>query len=393
MEIKDKNLPYIKLKVNGAGFDLTKFTSQKKADASWLIGNAYASQLMANTVIPYEYLRMANADVSVNVNKITVNKDISFADVVVNVALNGGNLNTKIQNITAGEGKISGNISLNANSKTLSTDLVGNNIVLQKLYKPIADANNMELYVKSGGVATINIKVNTSGSNTDQYLANLNGQIIAFVDPSVLRIKSLDKLQSNIIVQILKAININVTNGDLDMSCAVVRTDISNGLAKFPNGIVFDSKSFYLVSNGKLDLKTDKINFDLQPFSGKITDVNISSVLGNLLKITGTINNPKIGINQTSTAKNIVGILATGGVYNAGDILMSPDSSPCHTSLKGTAYVSHFKEVVSVRNTVSKGYNNTKESIKDMGKGLKHQAKEIESQAKEIGNQLKGLFK
>ena len=177
------------------------------------------------------------------------------------------------------------------------------------------------------------------------------------------------------------------------MSCAVVRTDISNGLAKFPNGIVFDSKSFYLVSDGKLDLKTDKINFDLQPFSGKITDVNISSVLGNLLKITGTVNNPKIGINQTSTAKNIVGILATGGVYNAGDILMSPDASPCHTALNGTVCASHFKEAVSARNSVSKGYNNTKDNIKDMGKELKNQAKEIENQAKEIGNKLKGLFK
>ena len=166
------------------------------------------------------------------------------------------------------------------------------------------------------------------------------------------------------------------------MKCAVVRGDISGGVVKFPKGIAFDASDFYLVADGKINMQNDKINLDLQPFSGKITDVNISNVLGGLVKITGTIKNPKLGINQTSTAKNVIGILASGGAYNVGDMVLSADSAPCHTALAGTTYADYFPEDKSATGAVSKGYTNTKETIKDAGK-----------QIKEIGKQLKGLFK
>ncbi len=385
-----KALPYIKLNIKGDGFDLTEFqkknevkkSEDKKVDlGNWFIGSAQASELMANTVIPYQYLKMANADISANLKKLTLNNDMALNDVRLNVTLKKSVLNAAIQNITAGSGTISGNISLNATNQTMSADITGKNIILQQFYKPLSTANN-EVLIKEGGKSNILVKINTSGSNTDQYLANMNGQIIGLVDKSVLQIKSLEKLQGNVIVQLLNMVNINVNNKNTKMKCAVVRGDISGGVVKFPKGIAFDASDFYLVADGKINMQNDKINLDLQPFSGKITDVNISNVLGGLVKITGTIKNPKLGINQTSTAKNVIGIIASAGAYNVGDMMLSADRAPCHTALKGTIYADYFPEDKSVKGTVSKGYANTKDTIKDAGK-----------QIKEMGKQLKGLFK
>ena len=396
-----KAVPSVKLNIKGDGFNLMDFqkknevnkTANKKADIMDLfIGTANASELMANTPIPYQYLKMANADITTNLKTLKLNDDVSVSDIRLTANLKNSVLNTNIQNVTAGTGTISGTITLNGGNKTLSADISGKNIILQQLYKPLNMTSN-EVYFKDGGKSNLIIKINTSGDNTDQYLANMNGQIIGLVDKSVMKIKSLEKLQGNILVQLLNMVKININNKDMKLKCAVVRSDISGGKMNFPKGIAVDATDFYLVADGRVNLQNDKINLDLQPFSGKITDVNISSVLGGLVKISGTIKNPKLGLNQTATAKNVIGILASGGAYNVGDMMLSADGAPCHTALKDTVYADYFPADKSATGTVSKGYTNTKDAIKDLGTGLKNQVKDTKNQVKELGKQLKGLFK
>ena len=387
-----KNLPYIKLNIKGDGFDINDFTTQKKSDKraevnfDWLIGSAQATELMNNYKIPYKYLKMANADVNINIKKINKGDEFVLSDIAADANLKNGVLKSNINNIAAGGGKINGSILLNGSNKTLAVYLKGTNIIAQNFYKPYSQPNNKQIYIKKGGKTTFNIDINTSGVSTDDYFANASGQIIVFADESVINIKSLSKLQGNIIAQILDILKLKTSDGDMSLSCAVVRGDIKQGVVNFPKGIAFNADNFYLVADGKINFNNDKINLDLQPFSGKITDVNISSILGNLIKITGTLNKPTIGINQTSTAKNVIGAIASGGVYNVGDLMLSADGAPCHTALKGTSYAEYFKGDNSIGGSVSSGYNNTKDTIKDLGKDIK-------SQAKDLKKQLKGLFK
>ena len=397
-----KSLPYLKLNVNSSYIDLQKLTgstdsqpAKKNADnRSWsLISTAQASELVANTPIPYQYFKMLNADVGINVKKLRVDSEITLEDIIVAAALKNSVFKADIKSLKAGDGSVSGNVSVNAKDQTASANIKAENVILQKLISSYANADNPYLYIQSGGVTNALINVTTSGQNTDAYLANLNGQIIFLVDQSKVRIKSLDRLKGNIIVQILDNLKLNITKQDMKMKCAVMRADISSGVAKFPKGIAFDANDFYIVADGRLNLQNDSLNLSLQPFSGKITDVNISSILGSLLKIKGTITNPKISLNQTETAKSVIGAIASAGMYNVGDMMLSADSAPCYTALSGTVYANHFPAPEkTVTNTVSKGYTNTKESVKQMGKDIKNQAKELKNQAKEIGNQLKGLF-
>ena len=386
-----KTLPYIKLNIKGAGFDINDFNSQKKnnkraeINLNWLINSAQASELISNYKIPYEYLKTVNADINLNLNKISSGNEWELKDIAATANLKNSVLKANISNITAGGGNISGDISLSGSAKTLSVNLKGKNIILQNFYKPYSQADNKHMYIKSGGKSNFDINVKTSGSDTNAYLSNLDGRVIFFADDSVINIKSLSKLQGNIIAQILDILKIKTSQGDMNLSCAVVRTDVTGGVMKFPKGIAVNADNFYLVADGKINLNNDKINLDLQPFSGKITDVNISSILGNLIKITGTLNNPKVGINQTATAKNVIGAIASAGAYNVGDLMLSADGSPCRTALKDTAYSEYFKADKSIGGSVSTGYNNTKDTIKDIGKEIHHQAKDIK-------NQLKGLF-
>lgn len=385
-----KSLPYIKLNIKGNTLNVEEFMPPKKTDKraslDWFISSAQASPLMQNTPIPYQYFKMANADVNLNIKNVKINKDVSVSDVLTDLALKNGVFKANIKSLKAGGGNVSGNIGINAGAQTANVDIVGKDITIQQLNKSFAGGNNPYLYIKEGGKSNALVKLTTSGKNTDQYISNLNGQLIIFADKSVMRVKSLDKLRGNILVQILDMLKLNVVGSDLKLSCAVARTDIKGGTMNFPKGLVFDSNDFYLVADGKVNLYDEKINLDIQPFSGKITDTNISSILGGLLKIKGTISSPKITINQTSTAKNVIAAVATAGMYNVGDLMLSADQAPCHTALVGTSYADYFKADNSVRGNVSKGYTSTKDTVSDIGKGIKKQAKDIK-------NQLKGLFK
>lgn len=382
-----KTRPYLRLNINGSGFNLDEFqmTGNKKISADYfhIISAANASSLITNTDIPYQYLQLVNADVDSNFKTIRINEDMLLNDVKLKTSLKSNILNLNINNVSAGAGIIKGNITLDGNQKTLSLNLTGNNIILQKFYKPLS-GTNPQVLIKSGGNTSFDIVLQAAGSNSDQYLNSLNGQIIAYGDEAVMRVKSLDKLQNNILVQILQAIKINIVGDDLNLKCAVMRGDVKNGLVTFPKGIAIDATNFYLVANGTMNLKSDKINFELQPFSGKITDVNLSSILGNLIKITGTISSPKLTINQTETAKNVLGIIASGGAYNVGDLMLSADSSPCRTALKGTKYAEHFKENKPISGAISRGYTGTKDTINDIGKGIKQQTKDIKKQLKNL---------
>lgn len=371
VDLSDKT-PYLKVSATSSRINLADFTSAQQAKYQGLIKSAQASELMPNTVIPYDLLKSANADVSLNIKELVVNPQMALQDIRADLNLKNSVFKANITNITAGNGIISGTVNVNGTSQSAAINLKGDSVILQNLYTAFSDAGNQDLYIKNGGKINFLFNLTTSGADTDQYLANLNGQVIAFMDKSVLKVKSLEAMQGNIISQILSNLQLNIVNKDLQLTCGVVRGDVKNGVINFPKGIAVDAKEFYLVANGTTNLKNDKINLELLPFSGKISDTNISSVIGGLLKIKGTFSQPKLALNQTETVKNVVGILATGGVYNAGDMMMSADSSPCHTALAGTSYADYFKGSNSVKSDVSKAYTDTKDAVKDLGNQAKN---------------------
>jgi uncharacterized protein involved in outer membrane biogenesis len=332
---------------------------------------------MPNTKICYPCLRQANGSVKLNLQRIIVMPEIVLSNIDVNFVLQNGGLKTDINNINAGKGKVNGTIFLDAKSQKATANLKATDVILQDLYTAWGKADNKDMYISKGGRTSALINVKTSGSDSDAYLHNLSGQVLLLTGKSVMHVKSLERLQGNIIMQALQALKLNVTNKEMRVKCAVLRSDIQNGRMNFPKGIVFDATDLYLVADGHISLVSEKINLAIQSFSGKISGISISSLLGSLLKIKGTIEQPKLSVNKDSTAKSIIGAIATGGTYNVGDMMLSADHAPCHTALTGTIYADYFKADNSVRSSVSKGYNNTQDKVGSVVKNIKNSTKQL----------------
>ncbi|MBO5441863.1 MAG: hypothetical protein J6A09_04790, partial [Alphaproteobacteria bacterium] len=177
-----------------------------------------------------------------------------------------------------------------------------------------------------------------------------------------------------IVSQLFNTLNITKGNDDLNLKCAVVRADVANGLAKFPSGVVLNADKFTIVANGDVNLKNDKISFSVKPFAGKLTDTNIAKALSSLVKLTGTIQSPSIGVDSANAIKTIVGVTTTGPVYLGAQMLLENDGSPCYTALAGTGYESRFPKPENVAKTTSEDVGKILDDsvgvVKDTTKGL-----------------------
>ena len=218
--------------------------------------------------------------------------------------------------------------------------------------------------------------LNVTG-NGDTYaglVESLNGDMAFIVDKTQLHLGNIGVLKGNIISQLLNTIKVTKGNDDLDMSCAVVRANFKNGKAVFPNGIVFNADKFTIVADGDINLENDKLNISVKPFAGRITDTNIAKALSSLVRLTGTISNPKIGIDGANAIKTIVGVTTAGPVYLGAQMLLENDGSPCYTALEGTGYENKFPEPKNVVSTTSedvgKILNDSMGSVKDTTKSL-----------------------
>ena len=113
----------------------------------------------------------------------------------------------------------------------------------------------------------------------------------------------------------------------------------------------------------------------VQPAMNKLADANITQALASFIKIVGTINDPKIRIDDKEAIKTLIGVAATGGAtYIGSQMLLDGDGSPCYTALQGTAYASRFPKPTGVKATTQEVYKDTTKQINKDITNLKNAA-------------------
>ena len=186
-------------------------------------------------------------------------------------------------------------------------------------------------------------------------------------------------MTGNFITQLLTALNIDTSKTrELDLSCAVVRANLGGGKAVFPKGIALSAKQLSLVSDGSINLVNDKLDFSIRPFAGKLVDTNVVQALSNFIKVRGTLESPKLTLDDKETLKTIVGIAATGGTaYLGSKVVLDSESSPCYTALEGTSYAASFPKPTGVQAATQDVYKDTVKGVDDSIKDLKNAAKDF----------------
>lgn len=362
-------------------------------EQSFLIGTAEASPLVPETKIPYDVLKQVNARLNLNVSKLIVNPGMTAENVSVKADLQNGILNVNPLRLNFGGGDIAGTLVVNADTQSLKLDATSSNILLQNLHEEFQAAGPGDFGVLSGGNTDIKISLSGRGDTYRQLVQSLNGQVIGIVNESVVQTGSVSFLTGNFVSQLLNMMPfMKDGNKKLALNCAVVRADLGGGKAVFPKGIALQSDILKLVSNGSINLVNDKIDFDVRPSAGKIVDTNAVQALSSFIKIKGTLEDPKITLDDKAALKSVVGVALSGPAY-LGSTLINVDPAPCYTALLGTTYQNKFPAPTAAEKAATDVYNGADEAVDDSVKAVKDTvkgtAKELENTAKNILNMFK----
>ena len=416
------SVPYVDARLNSDKIDVASLMPEPQT--AWampaIVSEAQAAEFVPNDKVPYEVLKQVNAYALLNVKSLVVNPEITLNNVALNATLMNGVLDVKPLTLNVGGGEVSLNANVNASQQKIQLAAVSKGIIVQQLYTPLVAANNGKFGIVSGGNVDVDVNVATSGATYRQLVENADGQVIVIADKSVVRPGDLSLLSGNFITQLLKTLRIDTSKAaDMDVNCAVVRANIKNGVASFPKGIAFSAKPLNVVGNGSLNLKSDALDFTVRPYSGQIIDANLAQALSSFLKIKGTVESPKIVLDDAQAIKALVGVAATGGTsYLGSQLLLDTDPSPCYTALKGTSYQSRFPApegmskvsqdvyqgasdavndgIDAAQTAVKDGVNAARTVADDAANGsvdaAKAAAKDVEKSVRDLRDAAKGLF-
>lgn len=375
-----KSRPQIKADLNMPSFDVNSLKA--KAVSSLvpfsLIKEAQALEMVPNDKIPYEYLNMVDAVLNVKAGKLMLADGVNLTDVVLAARLQDGVLDVSKLDFGLGSGEITATAAVNAATQAVKLNLRSSGLKLQDLHAPLATGANGSMQILSGGSLDIMADLSSSGATYRRLSENLDGQVIAIVDKSEIKTGRLEWLASNIFTKILQLLKVDTNkNTNMDVACAVVRADFGKGQATFPSGIVFNGSKLQVVGSGSINLVDDKINFTIAPTLNKLADGNIAQALASFVKLEGTLEKPKVGIDTRSALTTIVGTVASGGAYLGSEILLNGSDSPCYTALAGTTYASRFPKPSGVKAATKGAYQDVNKTAKDAVKGLEDAAKDI----------------
>lgn len=373
-------IPFISANLRSNKIDLTTLASNRPM--AWnlgLINIAHAANFVPATPIPYQDLKNLNAKADLKIGSLIIDKGIEAQNVNLIASLNNGVLNVNPLQLKFGGGEIDVQAVVNANSQSLTLKAVSKNMLLQNLHKEFVVTGPKDFGVLSGGNTDLYVNLNGGGADYRQMVQSLKGEAIFVLNNSELQTGGLDFMTGNFLTEVLNTINFKSSKGaKMNLNCAVVRADFANGRATFPKGIAFSAKQLSLTSDGYINLENDKINFSIHPFSGKVVDTNIAQALTSFFKIKGTVENPKITLDDKEALKAFVGIAATGGTaYLGSKLVMEPDSSPCYTALIGTPYAAMFPKPTGVGAVTKDVYQDTTKTIESDIKALKNTAKDF----------------
>lgn len=188
-----------------------------------------------------------------------------------------------------------------------------------------------------GGKMKVAFDLRSSGKSLHQLAGNSSGKIQATVDQAKTGSNFLND-SGDFVVTVLDAMNpLRKKSSETVLECVVIYLPISNGQVNIANTIGAQTDRLNVIVAGSMNLKTEAVNLTIDPKerSGLTTGLDLAG----LVKIGGTLANPKAAINQAGVVTSAVSIglgILTGGATilaeNAKSI--ATKSNPCQDAFR-----------------------------------------------------------
>jgi hypothetical protein len=290
--------------------------------------------------LPLSGLKAADADLDLKVDRLVLPNKLPVEALVARVLLSNGRLDLQPVSTRIGGGGVNGNVTLDASTgKTAS--LAGKiDAKAMDLGQMLRQMGHPDMVTGAKTDATMNIR--GSGGSVRELMGGLNGDALLVLGEGKIHTSFVEWLGADVLTQVAEKVNpLRKTDPYTELKCGVIRFAAKDGVATSDKGIAFETSKMTVVSSGTANLKSEAIDFSLRPEPRQAGGIGAGELV-KLLRVRGTLGEPKIGIDELETAKaaaTLGGAVVTGGLSSVAQALAkkpSADPQPCETA-KGRA--------------------------------------------------------
>lgn len=282
-------------------------------------------------------LKAVNANVTYTAKKL-IASDFALTDFKKKVTLNNGLLNVQPA-FAMGGGVFDGQVTLDGRNSPakLKIDLTGKDLGLGNSLKETGVTDLID-----DGKTQIRLNLDATGTSVAGLMASLEGKTLVNVGQGRIKSSKVNFLGGDLITGVLENILPSASEGEFTpFSCIVVNLDFNKGVTEFDKKIAVQTNVMNVASSGKIDLANETLDIGVKPEPrGDTADLGINvGGLASMVRVSGPLSAPGIGIDAFETAKAAMGVgaaIATGGM----SVLFSgltdkalADGDPCATAL------------------------------------------------------------
>lgn len=337
-----KVLPQFDIKLESKSFDLLPLAAASavsgKSSSAPKPSQAQGRYFFSDDPLPFDLLPNANGRIALDIAQLGVPDQAPFKNVSGTIALKGNRLDVNDLKFELGKGQAQAQISLSqidSPTPAISMKALAKGFTLEQVV--VSGDSSAKV---SGGDTQIAFNLSGKGKSLHQIMGAANGKAQMTVGKARLDSKLLNSA-GDLAVTIMDALNpMRKQSNQTILECAVAYLPINSGMININDSVGVETDRLNIVLSGTVNLNTEAINLKIDPNqkSGLTTGID----LGSLVKLEGTLQNPKAGVNREGVVNSAVSIglgILTGGISIAAENAksMSTKRQPCKTAMHSWA--------------------------------------------------------
>jgi AsmA family protein len=301
--------------------------------------NKASGRVFSTGSLPIALLNAFDADVDVSVERLALPPQLLIEALHGKIMLAGGKLATRSLEMRMGGGNVRLNGALDAagaQRAQLTASLAGRDIDLGKMLGELGND------FMTGGRTEVAAELHANGASPAALAATLDGHVRIVMGPARTRNRVLDRAGMDIITEVLNAVNpTRKTQTYTEIQCAVVNVPVHDGVVTVDRTAAVETSQVGIAMAGTVDLAKETIDLSIRPQAKQGIGIGLGD-LANLVKITGTLSDPQVGVDVAGAASAAaqVGIgVMTGGLSLLAKGLFDKATmeAPCDAALKRSA--------------------------------------------------------
>lgn len=294
-------------------------------------------RMFSGDPLPLASLKAADADIEVKFERLVLPNKMPIQDLAARLVLAGGRLEIQPFNSRVAGGAVGGRVVLDGSSgKTaaLVAKIDAKGVDLGQLLQQMGNPD-----LVTGAKTDLAVDLRGSGGSVRDLMAGLNGDLLLVLGEGKINNKFVDFVGADLLTEVVEKVNpFRKTDPQTDLKCGVIKFITKDGIATTDRGVAFESSKMTVVSSGTANLKSEAIDFSLRPNPKERGGIGAGELV-KLMRVRGTLAEPKIGVDEVEAAKAAVSIgagFATGGLSTLAQGLAgsgTADPNPCATAL------------------------------------------------------------